>query len=568
MYAENANLTLDYSDRTNRFHFSCPPWMNDLARAIPNRRWSNKEKVWTAPALRANARYFQDLRGVKITEAALEKIKECQAAAHRVKNMFPPWYQFKTKPRPYQLKALNKTYGNKVGGFIMGMGTGKTKTYIDLACAMRIENLIDRTLVVCPMSIRNEWKGQLELHASVPVDAHFLDTSKEWDFDRWLDRKHDYKWLVVAVESLSVGKAARLCEQFLLGSTKCSMVIDESTKIKNHESKRNEACMLLATRAEYRHILTGTPLANGPMDYYAQFEFLDTQIIGVGDYYSFRNLYAVMGGYEGKQIVGYTKLEELAAIIEPFIYEVSKEEALPDLPPKTYQQRFVQLTAEQKELYTRVRKLPLVKTPQGEIELQNVMVRTLRLSELTSGFYTEAVSEDGGEPEFVKQWFPKSPKLVELLDVLEEAGDKPTIIWTRFKPELKLIKDALRERYGNDKFVEYSGDVSEDDRAINKQRYLSGDAQFFVATPQSGGMGLNLQVTELEVFMSNSYNYLERVQAEDRGHRMGTTKPVLIVDILAEGTVNEHELKALQNKHGVSEYMRELIRSKRVSEVL
>ena len=120
--------------------------------------------------------------------------------------------------------------------------------------------------------------------------------------------------------------------------------------IKNHAAQRSKVCVRLGLSAQYKLIMTGTPVANGPMDVFMQFEFLDPNILGVGDFYSFRNRYAIMGGYDDKQVIGYQNMPELIELMSPFVFQVRKSDVLTELPPKVYQVREVEMTEEQRRM--------------------------------------------------------------------------------------------------------------------------------------------------------------------------------------------------------------------------
>ena len=167
----------------------------------------------------------------------------------------------------------------------MEQGLGKSFTTINDLCNRYHNNLIDAVLVVCPMSIRGNWQREVEKFATVPSLALPLvtksakkDLDQLWDFD-------GLKWYIVAVESLSSGKAPEIAEKFLL-HTRPAMVVDESSTIKNHKANRTKTTISLGKMAKVRAILTGTPVANGLHDLFSQFEFIDSEIIGLGDFYS------------------------------------------------------------------------------------------------------------------------------------------------------------------------------------------------------------------------------------------------------------------------------------------
>ena len=356
----NSNVLIDFDGKTSRFIIQTPPWMVDKVRAVPNRRWDSRRRVWTAPALRANSEFLLSNFGDGVfTSTAREA---ANSAIQRVSNAkqlipFPAGYKFKTEPRKYQRDGLQRAWGKHAFSFNMDMGTGKTKTSLDLFSAYYIDGKVDRVLIVTKFSTRRNWEQEIAIHCPVATDVLVLDTSKAKAFEKWnTDGGEALKFLIVGTESLAAGNAVHMAQKFVDCSTRVGMVVDEAHMIKTHNAVRSKNCLKLGLSANYKLVMTGTPIANGPMDLFMQFEFLDPNIIGIGDFYSFRNRYAIMGGYEDRQIVGYTNLDELIELVSPYVYQVRKSDVLTELPPKIYEIREVQLNDEQKRLYKEIAK--------------------------------------------------------------------------------------------------------------------------------------------------------------------------------------------------------------------
>lgn len=566
-------VKIEYEEKNGRFIITTPPWMLEKVRSTPNRRWDSKRRVWTAPALRANATYllaeFPDTVWTPAAREAAQKAVERQRAAPVAK--FPEVYKFKTEPRPYQHKGLDMSWDKKAFAYYMDMGTGKTKTSIDLFAAYFIEGRIDRLLIVTKYSTRRNWVNEFEIHAPIPVDAQILDTSKAERFHRWNTEPFEgLKVLVVGTESFAAGGAALLAEKFVNTSIRSGMVVDEAHMIKTHSANRSKAVVKIGKGAEYKLIMTGTPIANAPMDLYMQFEFLDPNIIGVGDFYSFRNRYAVMGGYEGREVIGYQNMDELVELVSPYVYQVRKSEVLTELPPKVYEVREVKLNDEQKRLYKSIAKHNKAVTGDRGIAIKTVLERMLRLQEVCGGIITY----ENNPTEFDRNKYEHclipgtNPKVEELLAIAEEY-EVSTIVWCRFIPEIQMVSAALRARYGHDAVVEIYGAIDEDQRDINvRQLFQNKKARFLVGNTATGGTGLNMTAAELVVYFSNSFSYIERDQSEDRAHRMGQTKSVLYIDLVAEGTVDQTIIEAVRGKKDVSEYVRECINTRNANELL
>lgn len=564
--APNSEISIDYDAKTSRFIIHTPAWMVDKVRAIPNRRWDARRRIWSAPALRANSEFLlanfgHDLFTVSAREVAVRTVERVQ----RKVDPFPVMYPFKTTPRAYQRQGLDYAWGKHTFAFYMDMGTGKTKTSLDLVSAYYINGDVERLIVVTKFSTRRNWQDEVGIHCPLDADVMILDTTKAKAFDTWNTTTDGrLKVLIVGTESLAAGNAINLAMKFVSVSLRVAMIVDEAHMIKTHNAVRSKNCVKLGRECKYRIAMTGTPVANGPMDVFMQFEFLDPNIIGIGDFYSFRNRYAIMGGYESKQIVGYQNLAELIELISPFIYQVRKSEVLTELPPKIFETRTVEMTDEQKRLYKDIAKRDKTVSGDRGITVKTVLERMLRLQEIAGGIITYERNPDLYNPEkFDHCRIPgRNPKVAELLAIAEE-NEVSTIVWCRYLEEIAMVCEALRGKYGRDAVVEIHGGISEDDRHHNvRELFQSKKARFLVGNAATGGVGLNMTAAELVVYFSNSFSFTDREQSEDRAHRIGQTRSVTYIDLIAEGTVDETVVKALREKKDVSEFVRTSIDSR------
>lgn len=562
----SSDVRIDYEKKTSRFIIVTPPWMVDKVRKIPNRRWDSKRRIWSAPALRANSDFLLNNFPIHaFTDLAREVANQTLDRAPRNITPFPVLYPFKTEPRKYQRVGLDKAWKKEAFAFHMDMGTGKTKTSLDLMAAYYIDGKVERVLVVTKFSTRRNWEAEIGIHCPMQCSVHILDTSKAKAFEDWnVADDGSLKFLIVGTESLAAGNAFKYAQKFVNSALAVAMIVDEAHMIKTHSAVRSKNCVTLGKSARYRIAMTGTPIANGPMDMFMQFEFLDPNIIGIGDFYSFRNRYAIMGGYEDRQVVGYQNLDELIELVSPFVYQVRKSDVLKELPPKIYEVREVQLNDEQKRLYKEISKRDRAVSGDRGITVKTVLERMLRLQEIAGGVITYERNPDiynTSKFDHVRI-SGKNPKIEELMEIVGENSCS-TVIWCRFVEEIQLVTEALVEKYGASSVVQVYGAIDEDTRWDNVSvKFQSGQARFLVGNAATGGVGLNMTAAELVVYYSNSFSFTDREQSEDRAHRIGQTKSVTYVDIVASGTVDETVVKALRDKKDVSEFVRTSIESR------
>jgi SNF2 family DNA or RNA helicase len=257
----------------------------------------------------------------------------------------------------------------------------------------------------------------------------------------------------------------------------------------------------------------------------------------------------------------------LIELVSPFVYQVRKSDVLTELPPKVYETRQVQLNDEQKRLYKEIHKRDSAVSGDRGITVKTVLERMLRLQEIAGGVITYERNPDiYNKSKFEHDRIPgKNPKVEELLAITEE-NECSTIVWCRFVEEIQMVSEALVEKYGPNSVVQIYGAIDENTRWENvSEKFQKGIARFIVGNAATGGVGLNMTKAELVIYYSNSFSFTDREQSEDRAHRIGQTKSVTYIDLVAEGTVDEAVVDALRSKKDVSEFVRGSIESRNES---
>ena len=472
-------------------------------------------------------------------------------------------YKFKTKPYGHQLTALEKSWNRETYAYFMEMGTGKTKVLIDNMAMLYDRGKIDGALIISPKGVIDTWYRQ-ELPAHLPNHIENMAVLWQANITKSQSRKLGNLFktderlhiLIMNVEALSTQKGLTFAEKFIF-SHKTLMCIDESTTIKNPKAKRTKNIISIAPRAQYRRILTGSPVTKNPLDLYSQCEFLNEEHLDFTSYYAFRNRYAEMktlhiAGRSIQVVSHFKNLDELAEQLKTFSYRVLKEECL-DLPEKIYMKREIELSPEQKKVYKQMKEQALATLNGKQITTMTVLTQLMRLQQITCGHF---VADDGTTQEI------KSNRLNELMDILDEVEGK-AIIWAHWQKDIQIIKEALIKKYGPGSVVDYYGLTPQDERQANIRKFQDDPRyRFFVGTPSTGGYGITLTAANTVIYYSNGYDLEKRLQSEDRAHRIGQKKSVTYVDILAEDTVDEKIVKSLRKKINIaSQVMGEELRS-------
>ncbi len=551
------------------FEISCKFYEKDVVAALPSRRYLKSRKIWKAPAVRANIDILLRWKGIEWSPGAQLFLKEYFEKKNIPKEPFPQGFPFKTEPREYQRKGLDKIYYLHNSALFMDPGTGKTKMAIDMAAARHMSGKIDQVVVIGLVSIKTNWQEEIEKHCAAPFDTHVLYTDKKGitNFNKFNAGK-GFKWLILGSESLSSGKAYEMVEQFITkGNT--MVIVDESTKIKNHKAIRTDRAISLGKmpNSHYRLIMTGTPLTQGVIDLFSQFEFLDTDIIGIGNYYAFRNTYCVMGGFQKRQIFGYKNIPQLTSLLEPYVYQVRKREVLKELPAFTREVRKVTMTPEQTKLYQELKKNLRVMVDNKELTVTNVMNLQQRFAEITGGHISYETENPDPLKKESKPWvyerkrLKKSPKLDELISIVEDLPkDEAVIIWSPSIAEIKMITEKLTETFKEEVGV-LTGKASEKERQDIRTRFQAGSLRFIVGNPSVGGIGLNLTAACYVIYYRRDFSLEINIQSEARVDRIGQTRAITYFDIVCEKTVDEYILEIINKKENLSEIIRSAFRN-------
>ena len=475
-------------------------------------------------------------------------------------------YTQKTKPFKHQAELYERTRDLKTYALFHEMGTGKTKPVIDTIGHLFESGEINGALVLAPKAVAPNWvNDELPLHFGLDPKRYrvFLwDTSKANNIGY---QEKLAKFLATPPDKLAIllmsydaimterrkgtkrgvlkGKEAA---KKILVDRRCIFVLDESARIKTPKAKRTKRVQAASIYAPYRRIMTGTPITQGPFDMFAQLRFLDADVwkrMGCGSFPAFKAMFGdwmehVRGdnGQRFQTLIGYKNLAILSKVVDEMGDRLLKADVL-DLPPKLYDKRTFDLGKEQRRLYDELKREFIIWLDSGDMVTAPLAItRMLRLQQITSGYLP---TDDGNMIEI-----EPNDRLACFMETAEDITSQ-AIAWGRFQKDIDLMEAALKK--AGKTCVVYDGRVSQADREKRRAEFKAGDAQWFVGNPAAAGEGLTLLVPTV-IYYSNSFKLGDRLQSEDRAHRIGQDKPVLYIDIVARGTLDRAILRALRDK--------------------
>ena len=264
-------------------------------------------------------------------------------------------------------------------------------------------------------------------------------------------------------------------------------------------------------------------------------------------------MYAIMGGYENREIIGYHNQNLLAARIAPYIYQKRKYECL-DLPEKIYVEHGIDLTTEQEKIYKTLEEDLILLLEDGKfIDATMVLTRMIKLQQVLCGH----ISNEDGTRDI------ESNRASYVADLVEGASGK-VIVFCRFVRDVALVTNALGKL--SIVSVGITGETDNRMKLIDSWRN-DPHCKALVMTVQTGGVGLTLNEATTTIFYSNSWSATDRKQAEDRNHRIGQNDHVTYHDVYTKGKIDERVLRALRDKFDVATKFRDLIKDGRGKEI-
>ncbi len=513
-----------------------------LCKRIPGASWDKARRVWTYPATPQHARLIRSsLPQLQASEkfvellAAKPSTPEPKAPAPEPEPAVELPVGLKTAPWRHQIEAFQFAMKRLLRGagaalLALEMGVGKTLVALMVLAALAAK----RILICCPLRVVPVWEQQIERHLDLPLTVVTLDDNtgsvankKKLAEEKLKLAEATDRPLVVIINYDSVRRApfAEWAEK----QTWDLIIADESHRLKAPGGKASLAFKRLRTHARARLALTGTPLPHSPLDAYAQFRFLNPSIFGPS-FAAFRQKYAVMGGFQKKQVTGYQHLDELEALMKTITFRVSKD--VLDLPPETHVTYECDLSPEALRVYRDLEEDFVAEVLDGRITAANAMVKLLRLQQVVGGW----VKTDDGQYHRVD-----SGKQNLLADTLEDIGpNEPVVVFCRFHADLDAVHEAAKT--AGFQSLELSG------RRDELKRWQAGEAQVLAVQISAGGVGVNLTRARYSILYSLSFSLGEYDQCLARTHRPGQLRPVLHIHLVAKHTVDERIQRALDRR--------------------
>ena len=466
----------------------------------------------------------------------------------------PSGFVFTTKPYKHQMEGV--IYGLEHESFLLGddQGLGKTKEIIDLAMCRKQTDGLKHCLIICGINgNKYNWADEVKIHSK--EDSWILGTrftkrppikmiegSTKDKLEDLNNIPHQFFW-ITNIETLRGGsfkekqgkrtvirfpiaeKIQELCDKGIIGM----IAFDEAHKAKNPDSQQGKALLSIDCKGP-KIPMSGTFVLNNPLDLYLPLKWAGFE---THSFYAYKQHYCKMGGFGGKEIVGYKNLDELRSMVSKVMLRRVKGDVL-DLPPKVHTIEWVDAYPEQKSLYKDVR-------DQVRDSIDKVKVHPDPLSEMLR------LRQVTGYPGILSSTVTKSAKMDRMEELVEEevaVGGK-AIIFSNWREMTNVIRHKLKKY--NPAYI--TGEVGSVQRMEEKDRFQNDpNCKVMIGTIGALGTGFTLTAAQLVIFVDEPWNRGIKDQAEDRAHRIGTRGTVRVVTILTRDTVDEGVYNLVQKK--------------------
>jgi superfamily II DNA or RNA helicase len=429
--------------------------------------------------------------------------------------------KFRGKLRSYQktglswLSLLNEA---ELGGILADdMGLGKTVQILAFLSQLK-KNKFRPYLILAPKSLLHNWQAE---------SAKFTPHLKALVFEgpnrvRSLRNIHEQDLVIMTYHTL------RSDIDFLKDIPFDITICDEAQCLKNSKSQIHKATRLIQSRLKFA--LTGTPVENSLLDLFAIL-----QIIAPG-------LFTDSQAQRWAKETDDKKLQQLSKALQPFILRRKKENVLKDLPEKSEQVLFVELSPTERKKYDELKNFYWAQLS-GQIEEQglakskiHVLEALLRLRQASchQGLLDQKLrTSDSAKFELV---------LERVENVLSE--DHKILVFSQFTSLLELFAEKLRALRIQYEYL----DGQTENRAERVAHFQNNpDCKVFLLSLKAGGVGLNLTKADYVYILDPWWNPATESQAIDRSHRIGQKNKVFAYKVIAKDTVEE-KILSLQNK--------------------
>ena len=574
--------------------FKYDPTLVAMIKQIPGKEWNPSEKLWRIHKDKLGM-LLNMLKGSKYADAyELQSNEQIGENAEIEPTTTIPnvdltgiklFVEDGSKLYPHQLDFMKYAIDRQRKGYRSGFlcaddpGLGKTIESVNYAMYNKLYNRYKHCLVICNVNTsKYNWQDDIRKHTNGKMNGYILGSRKRkhpkpgqatyivGSSQNKLDDLlcgHMYGddtepelpyFIIINVEAIrmKVGKRYPIADKIIdmINDGELNMIIiDEVHKNMSPTSLQGKQILRIKDKTHSRCTwvsLTGTPIVNKPTDVFLPMRLIDAH--NFTSYYKWCQYFCVYGGYGGHEVIAYRNIPRLKFMLQQNMIRRRKEDVL-DLPDKIHMDVYVENTKYQSRLAEEVT-MDLIAHAEEIANDLNPMVRFLRLRQVNGS--PELVDHDLRVDNTYLKYNAKLVKLLELLEEIHEMGEK-TVIFSNWVEPLRTLFKFLASKY---KVCCFTGTMSEAERQKHKRVFMN-NPEYTVMIGTIGALGTTHTLTAANniIFYDEPWTYADKLQAEDRCHRISAKKSVNVYTLISKDTIDERVHDIVYSKKDTSDYL-------------
>lgn len=574
--------------------FKYDPTLVAMIKQIPGKEWNPGEKLWRIHKDKLGM-LLNMLKGSKYADAyELQSNEQIGENAEIEPTTTIPnvdltgiklFVEDGSKLYPHQLDFMKYAIDRQRKGYRSGFlcadspGLGKTIESVNYAMYNKLYNRYKHCLVICNVNTsKYNWQDDIRKHTNgkmsgyilgsrkrkhpKPGQATYIVGSSQNKLDDLLcghmygdDTEPELPYFIILnVEAIrmKVGKRYPIADKIIdmINDGELNMIIiDEVHRNMSPTSLQGKQILRIKDKTHSRCTwvsLTGTPIVNKPTDVFLPMRLIDAH--NFTSYYKWCQYFCVYGGYGGHEVIAYRNIPRLKFMLQQNMIRRRKEDVL-NLPDKIHMDVYVENTKYQSRLAEEVT-MDLIAHAEEIANDLNPMVRFLRLRQVNGS--PELVDHDLQVDNTYLKYNAKLVKLLELLEEIHERGEK-TVIFSNWVEPLRTLFKFLSSKY---KVCCFTGTMSEAERQKHKRVFMN-NPEYTVMIGTIGALGTTHTLTAANniIFYDEPWTYADKLQAEDRCHRISAKKSVNVYTLISKDTIDERVHDIVYSKKDTSDYL-------------
>ncbi|MBU3105401.1 DEAD/DEAH box helicase [Clostridium gasigenes] len=459
-----------------------------------------------------NRKNLEFIKGSKVIKDTVKKLENINDISYELPK------DLDATLREYQVDGFkwfkNLSYLGFGGVLADEMGLGKTLQAISFILSEKGK----KTLIVAPTSLIYNWKNEFEKFAPT-LKIAIVHGNKE-ERDEIIKKYIEYDVLLTTYGTL------RNDEESYKDIIFDHCIIDEAQNIKNPLAQSTKK--IKDIKAKVKFALTGTPIENNLIDIWSIFDFVMPEYLYNNSEFKKRFIDKEEGS------------KELQKYIKPFMLRRLKKDVIKELPEKIEKKHYIDLTKEQKKVYS-----AFVKDIKEKMEDES-----FEGDKITIFSYLTKLRQLCLEPSLLIEGYKGgNGKLEASLEIIKDAieNNHKILLFSQFTSVISVIGDELEKNN-----IEYSyldGKTKASKRLELVEEFNNSEkAKVFLISLKAGGTGLNLTSADIVIHFDPWWNPAIEEQASDRAHRIGQKKVVEVIKLIAQGTIEERIINLQEEK--------------------